>query len=173
MLIDTAVRRILRNAPDILIPGTTYRWIWGVGAIARMNIFRFLSGISLIATESNFILRLLGLKCGKRFNLIDSHIYDPSIVVVGENVLVGTDATIGEHFHPFRGQINRQPIVIGNNCLIGGRTVIQNGVTIEDNVVLSILSVVPRNTVLESGWIYNGVPAQKVRKINQKKEGED
>jgi len=166
LAIDILSRLLLKNAPDILLTGTFQRFIWGIGEVARTNYMHLLHGVSLIAGYPNGTLRLLGLKHGKRFSLIESRINDPSRVKVGKNVLIGTDATIGEQFHPFRGTVDRRPIIIGDNCLIGGKSVIQSGVQIGDNVIVGILSVVTSGSILESGWIYGGTPAKKIRLVD-------
>ncbi|MFX0114789.1 MAG: acyltransferase [Candidatus Hodarchaeota archaeon] len=165
LIIDFVSRLLLRNSSKILIPGTVSRQIWGIGEIARTNYLHLLHGLGIIAGYPNFTLRLLGLKHGKRFSIIDARINDPSRVTIGNNVLIGTDATVGEQFHPFRGEVDRRPIKIGSNCLIGAKSVVQSGVEIGDNVVVAILSVVSSGSVLESGWIYGGIPAKKIRKI--------
>lgn len=164
LIIDFASRLLLRNASNILAPGSFPRLIWGIGESARKNYLHLLHGLGIIAGHPNIALRFLGLKHGKRFTFIDGQINDPSRVIIGNNVLIGTDATIGEQFHSFRGAVDRRSIIIGDNCLIGGKSVIQNGVQIGDNVVVGILSVVPSGAILESGWIYGGIPAKKIRK---------
>ncbi|MFQ5980007.1 MAG: acyltransferase [Candidatus Heimdallarchaeota archaeon] len=171
LAIDLVSRLILRKAPDLLEPGTFYRTIWGIGALARENCLHLLRGISLIAGQSNLTWRLLGLTHGKRFVVISSRINDPSRVKIGHNVLVGTDATLGNRYHPFRGKVDRRPITIGNDCLIGGRAVIQNGVEIGDRVTIAVLSAVASGATLESGWIYGGVPAEKIRPLEAGRGG--
>ncbi|MFX0114489.1 MAG: acyltransferase [Candidatus Hodarchaeota archaeon] len=166
LVIDLLSRLLLRNAPDYLLPGTPQRTIWGIGEMARTNYLHLLHGLGIIAGHPNIALRLLGLKHGKRFSLLDGQVNDPSRITVGNNVLGGTDATIGERFHPFRGPVDRRPIIIGDNCLIGGKSVIQSGVQIGDNVVVAILSVVSSGSVLESGWVYGGIPAKKIRQLD-------
>ncbi|MFX0117267.1 MAG: acyltransferase [Candidatus Hodarchaeota archaeon] len=165
LIIDFISRLLLRNSSEILAPGTFSRFIWGIGEIARTNYLHLLHGLGIIAGYPNVALRLLGLKHGKQFSIIDARINDPSRVTIGNNVLIGTDATVGEQFHPFRGEVDRRPIKIGNDCLIGAKSVIQSGVEIGDNVVVAILSMVPSGSVLESSWIYGGIPAKKIRKI--------
>lgn len=165
LAIDMSSRLILRKAPELLEPGTFFRIIWGIGAIARENCLHLLHGIAFIAGQSNLTWRLLGLTHGKRFVVISSRINDPSRVKIGHNVLIGTDATLGSRYHPFRGRVDRRPITIGNDCLIGGRVVIQNGAEIGDRVTIAVLSAVPSGVTLESGWIYGGVPAEKIRPL--------
>ncbi|MHA2369220.1 MAG: acyltransferase [Candidatus Hodarchaeales archaeon] len=168
LIIDGLSRLILRNSPEVLAPRTFKRLVWGIGAISRKNYLHLLQGLALIAGQSNLAMRFLGLRHGKGFTLISSRINEPSRVKIGKNVLIGTDATIGSSFHPFQGKVDRRQILIGSNCLIGGRSVIQNGVQICDNVVVAVLSFVPSGSVLESGWVYGGVPAKKIQPLQPK-----
>lgn len=170
LFIDILCRLLLRGAPDVLLPGTAYRFIWGLGYLARDNYFRLLQAWTLISGPPLLTLRLLGLKHGKKLSFIDSKMFaEPSRVSIGENVLIGSKATIGEQFHPFRGTVDRGRITIGNNCLLGGRVIVHNGVQIGDNVVVGVLSVVPAGSVLESGWLYSGVPARKIHEVESKR----
>ncbi|MHA2497786.1 MAG: acyltransferase [Candidatus Hodarchaeales archaeon] len=170
LLIDFLCRLLLRGAPDILAPGSLYRFIWGIGYLARDNYFRLLQAWTLIAGPPLLTLRLLGLKHGERLSFIDSKMFaEPSRVSIGENVLIGSKATVGEQYHPFRGKVDRRRITVGNNCLLGGRVIVHNGVQIGDNVVVGVLSVVPAGSVLESGWLYSGVPAKKIHEVESKK----
>lgn len=169
LLVDVICRLLLRGAPDVLVPGTTNRFIWGLGYLARDNYFRLLQAWTLISGPPLLTLRLLGLSHGRKLSFIDSKMFaEPSRVSIGENVLIGSKATIGEQFHPFRGKVDRRRITIGNNCLLGGRVIVHNGVQIGDNVVVGVLSVVPAGSVLESGWLYSGVPARKVHEVESK-----
>ena len=58
-----------------------------------------------------------------------------------------------------------KPITIGNDCWFGGNVTILPGVTIQDNVVVGAGSVVTHD--LESGAIYVGNPARKIRDITK------
>ena len=58
-----------------------------------------------------------------------------------------------------------KPINIGNDCWFGGNVTILPGVTIHDNVVVGAGSVVTHD--LESGAIYAGNPAKKIRDITK------
>jgi len=54
---------------------------------------------------------------------------------------------------------------IGNECLIGMGSIIMDDVVIEDHVMLGAGSLVTPGKVLESGYLYVGRPAARVRAL--------
>lgn len=58
-----------------------------------------------------------------------------------------------------------QPITIGDNVFIGYGAIILPGITIGNNVVIGACSVVTRN--LESGYVYAGVPAKRIKSVDE------
>lgn len=123
----------------------------------------------------------IGKHCYFNFNLV---VLDVSPVTIGDNCFFGPNVSILTAMHPYiaeerniyfdkeRGyETNREyskPITIGNNCWIAGNVTILPGVTIHDNVVVGAGSVVVKD--LESGAIYVGNPAKKIRDIDPEKE---
>jgi carbonic anhydrase/acetyltransferase-like protein (isoleucine patch superfamily) len=57
---------------------------------------------------------------------------------------------------------------IGNRCLIGMSAIVLDGAVIEDNVVVGAGALVAPRKSLESGYLYLGQPARRVRKLTQK-----
>ena len=74
---------------------------------------------------------------------------------VGENVTVGHQAII-------------HACTIKGSSLIGMGAKILDGAIVEEHVILAAGSVVAPGKVLESGSLYMGVPARKVRPLRQK-----
>ncbi len=84
-------------------------------------------------------------------------------LVVGEDVVVGHKVML----HGCR---------VGDRCLIGMGTVVMDGAVIENDVLLAAGSLVAPGKVLESGYLYQGSPARRVRaltedEINKLKKG--
>lgn len=112
------------------------------------------------------------------FNLV---ILDVCPVTIGDNCFFGPNISILTALHSLideerhfyfdkeKGyQTDREygkPITIGNDCWFGGNVTILPGVTIHDNVVVGAGSVVTKD--LESGAIYVGNPARKLRDITK------
>jgi len=87
-------------------------------------------------------------------------ITDPYMVEIGEQTLVGGWVQISDHI--VEKNLIMKKVKIGNNCLIGAKSFIMNGVTIEDNVTLGLNSVVLKNQFLKKGKFYAGIPAKEV-----------
>ena len=57
--------------------------------------------------------------------------------------------------------------VVHDNVLIGMGAIVMDNCTIESNSIIAAGAVITQNTVVESGSIWAGVPAKKVKDINQ------
>jgi len=82
--------------------------------------------------------------------------YDPE----GHDLYVGDNVTIG-HKAILHG------CLIESNCLIGMGTVVMDGALIKENVIVGANSLVPPGRVLESGYLWVGSPARKIRKLTE------
>ncbi len=109
------------------------------------------------------IYRLFGMKYGKRVNLF-GYIYDPEMIEIGDDVLLGTYAVISGHFI-HKGKVYRYPVKIGSNVVIGAYSIIAPGTTIEDNTTLQAMSLVRPNRKITSGT-WASVPSPK--KLDEK-----
>ena len=101
----------------------------------------------------------------------NSEIFNYSKISIGDNVDIGTQFYINTNNHSFentklplskQGGISKE-ILIGSDIWIGARVIILSGVTIESRVVIGAGSVVTKN--LETGYVYAGIPAEKIKKI--------
>ncbi|MDF0533016.1 acyltransferase [Shewanella sp. A32] len=116
--------------------------------------------------------RALGVTVGKDCRLIDvTFSSEPYLVKIGNHV-----SATKTHFETHDGGIwifrdkhpdwdLIKPIVIGNNVYIGSGVIILPGVTIGDNVIIGAGSVVTKS--LEAENVYAGVPARKIKTINE------
>jgi len=77
---------------------------------------------------------------------------DGTPCIVGESVTVGHRATL----HACR---------IGNRVLVGMGAIVLDDVVVEDEVIIGAGSVVSPGKVLESGHLYLGTPARKIRPL--------
>ncbi len=57
---------------------------------------------------------------------------------------------------------------IGNLCLIGMGAIVMDNTIVEDHVIIGAGSLVPPGKHLESGYLYFGNPARRIRKLNQR-----
>jgi carbonic anhydrase/acetyltransferase-like protein (isoleucine patch superfamily) len=77
---------------------------------------------------------------------------DGSPLIIGDYVTVGHQAML-------------HGCTIGNECLIGMAAIIMDDVVVQDRVMVGAGSLVAPGKVLESGYLYVGRPAQKVRAL--------
>ncbi len=87
--------------------------------------------------------------------------HDHDAVPGGQPTRIGDFVTIGH-----RALIHA--CAIGDYCLIGMAATIMDGAVLEDRVILGAGSLVPPGKILESGHLYVGSPAKKVRPLNEK-----
>lgn len=73
-------------------------------------------------------------------------------LVVGENVTVGHRAVL-------------HGCTVGDYCLIGIGAIVMDGAVIENEVILGAGGLVPPGRVLESGHLYVGSPAKRIRPL--------
>lgn len=82
----------------------------------------------------------------------------------GHPLIVGEDVTIG-HKAMLHG------CTIGNRVLVGMGAILLDGVIVEDDVMIGAGSLVSPGKRLESGFLYLGSPAKKVRPLTKEEIG--
>jgi len=101
---------------------------------------------------------------GARTNIQDGsiiHVTHKSEYSVGFNVTIGDDVTIGH-------SVIIHACEIGNRVLVGMGSIILDGSKIPDEVMIGAGSLISPGKTLESGFLYLGSPAKKVRELNNK-----
>lgn len=89
-------------------------------------------------------------------------------ISIGEQCIFANNVVIVDHDHNIGFDKEEHPYIIedihiGNHVWVGANAVILKGVTIGDNAVIAAGAVVNRD--VESGCIYGGIPAKKIKKI--------
>lgn len=95
---------------------------------------------------------------GNKVNIQDGAIihctYQKHPTVIGNNVSIGHNAIV-------------HGCVIEDNVLIGMGAIVMDNCVVKSNSIIAAGAVVTQNTIVESGVIYAGVPAKKVKEINE------
>ena len=108
--------------------------------------------------------------CGDNvyFN-VNCVVLDSAPVTIGSNVLFAPNVQLYTATHPLEADLRRTlesalPITIGDDCWIGGNTVICPGITIGNGCVIGAGSVVTKDVPENSLAVGN--PAKVIRKLN-------
>jgi carbonic anhydrase/acetyltransferase-like protein (isoleucine patch superfamily) len=80
--------------------------------------------------------------------------YKKAATLIGNNVSIGHNALV-------------HGCTIKDNVLIGMGAIVMDGAVVESNSIVAAGAVVLEGTHIESGAIYAGVPAKKVKELNQ------
>ena len=95
---------------------------------------------------------------GNKVNIQDGAIihctYQKHATVIGNNVSIGHNAIV-------------HGCTIHDNVLIGMGAIVMDNCVIESNSIVAAGAVITQNTVVPSGTIFAGVPAKKVKDIDQ------
>ena len=95
---------------------------------------------------------------GNKVNIQDGAVihctYQKHPTIIGNNVSIGHNAIV-------------HGCVVHDNVLIGMGAIVMDNCTIESNSIIAAGAVVTQNTVVSSGTIWAGVPAKKVKDIDQ------
>ncbi len=98
------------------------------------------------------------IKMGNKVNIQDGAVihctYQKHPTVIGNNVSIAHNAVV-------------HGCVIHNNVLVGMGAIIMDGCEIGENCIIAAGSVVTQGTKVESGSIYAGIPAKKVKDLDQ------
>ncbi len=97
------------------------------------------------------------IKIGNKVNIQDGAVihctYQQHPTIIGNNVSIGHRALV-------------HGCTIHDNVLVGMGAIVMDNVVVEENVLIAAGAVVLENSRLESGHIYAGVPAKKVKAIS-------
>lgn len=98
------------------------------------------------------------IKIGNKVNIQDGAVihctYQKHPTIIGNNVSIGHNAIV-------------HGCTVKDNVLIGMGAIVMDNCVIESNSIIAAGAVITQNTIVESGCIYAGVPAKKVKDINQ------
>src|ERR1044072_7948301 len=98
------------------------------------------------------------IRMGNKVNVQDGAVihctYEKTKTTIGNNVSIGHNALV-------------HGCTVHDNVLIGMGAIVMDNCEIGSNTIIAAGAVVLENTKVESGVIYAGVPAKKVKDINQ------
>lgn len=96
------------------------------------------------------------IKMGNKVNIQDGAIihgtFEKAATVIGNNVSIGHRAIV-------------HGATLENNILIGMGAIIMDNAVVQSNCLIAAGAIVLENSVCESGYLYAGVPAKKIKKL--------
>lgn len=98
------------------------------------------------------------IRIGNKVNIQDGAIihctFQKAATILGNNVSVGHNALV-------------HGCTIHDNVLVGMGAIVMDGVVVESNSIIAAGAVVLEGTYIKSGSIYAGIPAKKVKELNE------
>ncbi len=97
------------------------------------------------------------IRIGDRVNIQDGAVihctFEKSETVIGNDVSIGHNAIV-------------HGCTVEDEVLIGMGAIIMDLAVVQKHVIVAAGAVVLENSVLESGWIYGGIPAKKIKPLD-------
>jgi acetyltransferase-like isoleucine patch superfamily enzyme len=119
---------------------------------------RFIPSLSV----KNALYRALGMKVGKNASVGLMAMFDiffPELIEIGENSLIGYNATILAHEYLVE-EWRSGRVIIGKDVMIGANSTVLAGVKIGEGATISACSLVNRDVA--AGAFVGGVPAREI-----------
>lgn len=97
------------------------------------------------------------IRIGNKTNIQDGAVihctYQRAATTIGNNVSVGHNAIV-------------HGCTVEDNVLIGMGAIVMDNAVVQQNCIVAAGAIVLENTVCESGYIYAGIPAKKVKQLS-------
>ena len=119
----------------------------------------------------NAYYRLAGAKIGKKVQINTINLNDPSAVTIGDNVVIGGRSVINGHLVE-KGQLVLARVHLEKGCLIGAGTTIQPGVRIGEGAVIATNGLVGKWKHIPAGEVWAGLPVKQIKKSSDRNSAE-
>jgi carbonic anhydrase/acetyltransferase-like protein (isoleucine patch superfamily) len=96
----------------------------------------------------------IGDECNIQDNSVIHCTYQKAKTSIGNRVSIGHTAII-------------HGCTLEDECLIGMGAIVMDHAVVQKHVMIAAGSVVLQNTICESGWLYAGTPAKKIKKLDE------
>jgi carbonic anhydrase/acetyltransferase-like protein (isoleucine patch superfamily) len=97
------------------------------------------------------------IRIGNRVNIQDGAVihctFEKSKTIIGHDVSIGHNAIV-------------HGCTVEDEVLIGMGAIIMDLAVVQKHVIVAAGAVVLENSILESGWIYGGTPAKKLKELD-------
>jgi len=139
-----------------------FRWLINAGLhLWLVNlVLPFMRGNNWI----KIYLRIAGAKVGKQTFVNTSDIYDPYLLEIGDNVLIGGEAFINCHLYE-NGFLNLGKIVVAEGTTIGAKAYLTPGTTTGRNSTIGMYTYLRRNTSMKDNDALITPPGMNIRQV--------
>lgn len=108
-------------------------------------------------------MKLNGARIGRGVYINSLSISDHNMLEFGDGVVIGENVHLSGHTVE-GGLLKTGRVKLGRGVTVGLGSLVSIGVEAGDRCQIGALSVVPKNTTLEAGAIYAGVPVRRLEK---------
>lgn len=129
-------------------------------AMMERSPFRYLA--VEVAPVRYAFFRGMGARIDPGFMMVTGSVLaDPWLFTAGRGCLLGFGCVVSCHFVQ-KSVVTLEPVVLGDDVVIGARAFISPGVRIGDGAVVGAGAFVPRGTTIGPGELWTGNPAGRV-----------
>jgi acetyltransferase-like isoleucine patch superfamily enzyme len=148
--------------------------MWKRLALAAIRRYLMMLGMAWLPFSSLrvAVLRLCGIRIGEGCYVGFNVLFDtnfPELITIGDRVTISHDVRIYTHtITPVSSRLARvyhstAPVTIGDGAWVAAGCLICPGVTVAPDCLIAAGAVVTKST--ESGWLYAGNPARRIKPI--------
>lgn len=101
--------------------------------------------------------RLLGAKVGKETELSTALGVVPDMLTLGDECFIADAVMLGDE-HIEGGWMTVKPTVVSRRSFVGNGAYVPDGTTVPENVLIGVMSAVPRNASMQDGDTWVGSP---------------
>jgi hypothetical protein len=155
-------------------PTAFYVWkLWSVLAFTNLSLF-YVNGLLPPPLKKPFY-QLLGTKCGKGIISIAGSIWEPYLVSIEQEAMIGLEALLLPHSMV---RLTEDFVILGRieikrGAIIGVRATVGPGCIIGEYSIVNALSGVAPYTKIPAYEVWGGVPAKKVGELPKPMEAGD
>ncbi len=152
-LLNMVLNLRLKEGNFIFKDAELFKWFF-LNALVQA-VKAFFMDFMLLTPFSNLFYRMMGAKLGANVQINSKNVADLSLLEIGENTVIGGNATVICHLFERRG-LKLKKVKIGANAVIGLNSVIMPGVEIGDHAIIAAGAIVPKDTVVAPRTVYMG-----------------
>ena len=122
--------------------------------------FSFLPFVTMTPIGILF-LRAMGMRLGRRVRISSENFSDPSMITLGDDVVIGGSATLFCHYGG-AGRLVIAPIVVGDRATIGEKATVMGDVIVGEGATVLAHSVLFPGTRVGAHERWGGVPSRLI-----------